>query len=71
MSLDDEDTTPRTPREDPGEELTGEVGVGTDGSLRSAHGTPEDEAREGYGVGTDGSLGGTPPARANPGEDRE
>lgn len=57
MSLDDEDTAPRTPREHSEEEHTGTVGVGTDGSLHSAHDTQEDDGREGYGVGTDGSLG--------------
>jgi hypothetical protein len=56
MRSDNEDTTSGTAREHPQEEIEGNPGVGTDGSLRSAHGSPEDEDREGPGVGTDGSL---------------
>ncbi len=57
MPVDDEDTARRTPVEHREEHLAGEVGVGTDGSLHSAHEVPDDDEREGYGVGTDGSLG--------------
>lgn len=49
MPVDDDHTEPTTPDEHL------EVGVGTDGSLRSAHEKVDDE-HEGYGVGTDGSL---------------
>jgi ABC-type amino acid transport system permease subunit len=56
MPVDDDHTAHRTPSERLDEHLDGEVGVGTDGSLHSAHEKVDDDEREGYGVGTDGSL---------------